>query len=129
MVDFNQAETMTTAPRVVIQFMILEKYNYVLEAFESYDRADFKGTSTNTYEVQCRLRTLYRLLRGAIKKEQTPEFLTLQDNKILSKDYLQLMEVLDFLTDWLHSKKLIDIFTAKKYDTTDMEAENEIHGI
>jgi len=129
MVDFNNSETMTTAPRIVIQFMILERYNNLLESFEAYNRQSFKGHSANTYEIQTRLKTLFRLLEGAIIQDQKNENIEIIKSLIDSSDFKDHEKVLNFFTKWLHSKKLLDIFTGKKYDSTDMEMENNVNGL
>ena len=56
MVDFNQGETITTAPKDLVKIMFLERWNNCTEAIESHDRRLNKGFDSDTYEIKARYR-------------------------------------------------------------------------
>ena len=129
MVDFNQGETITTAPKDLLKVMILERWNNCIEALESYDRRVGKGFQSDTYELIARLRALYNILSSAMKKDlPAKDFKAVKDLTTI-EDYNSLLKLYSNLSDWLFDKQLIDVFTGKKYDSTKVEIENNNKGL
>ena len=128
MVDFNQGETITTAPKDLLKIMILERWNNCIEAFESFDRRINKGYEGDTYELKARLKALFNILSSPIKKSD-PKLFEELDISFRSISYESMLVIYNRLSDWLNDKELINVFTGKRYDSTRVEVENNAKGL
>lgn len=92
------------------QFTVLNKREFVLQAIESYRRLINQGKNPPIYEVKTRLQTLFMELRSDIKQDITSaEYYDLENN--LSSDVpAKIFDALEFIEDWIHTKKLMSIF-------------------
>ena len=129
MVDFNQGETITTAPKDLVKIMFLERWNNCTEAIESHDRRLNKGFDSDTYEIKARLQALYNILYGALKKDLSPEALKELTRLKESFKYQDIMLLYYTISEWLNSKDLTNVFTGKRYDSTRVEKENEVNSL
>ena len=130
MVDFNNETTVAQAPKQVLTIMILEMYNNVLLAIETYNNLGANRQQSDFTVLKSRLNTLYLFQRLALiqyfeKNEAAKK--TLQElNKISTYD--EFLEAFTLINDWLTEKKLIRVDDFVQYDFTDPFLDNKMKG-
>lgn len=92
------------------QFTVLNKREFVLQAIESYRRLINQGKNPPIYEVKTRLQTLFMELRSDIKQDITAEEYYDLENNLSSDSPAKIFDALEFIEDWIHTKKLMSIF-------------------
>jgi len=129
MVDFNNNQTVTTAPKDLLNIMILESRFNLKEAIESYKRNKLKNNIDSIDEIKARLYSLYFEVQAPLElsldKKDYEKFV--QD--IDSEDFDVVFKACIFLNKWLYGKGLIKFDINKIYDGTNPEEENEVNGI
>lgn len=123
-------EFITTPPKQILHYMLLEKLEHVLKERRDYlskTNLGAKGWPINNYTASLDelFMTLFAHLEEAFDKKR---FAELQEN-LLSKDCEKLDDVLKEISRWLKRKRLTDFATKRNYDTTDIEQENFEKGL
>jgi hypothetical protein len=140
-VDFN-ADSMASIPATdVVKILILEKNEYVNNAFESYDKQYFSKLNTQQFiaVVRCRILALLNQLFGTLNRKWMTNTEKANSTRICKKiidfrtriregDINILQECSDIIQVELDTMKLTVVDTQKVYDRTRVEVENKIKG-
>jgi len=128
MVDFNNNNTVATAPKELLNILIIEHYYYLIDAFEKYDKLEFMGADAPKEIVKSKLYALFRLQKKALEDSLKPEDFQILKNIRNKDEYIDLETAFDILNAWLYTKGLIKVDDRELYDFTDPFEENRRKG-
>lgn len=129
MVDFNNEATIGTPRSDIISVLILQRRNDVIDAIESYKKAEYQGAEGPAWVVRSRMLTLFLEVRSALKNSKKPEDFKKLEANVLSADMDRLGEALYAIDEWLYQKNITKFDTRKDVDIDDIEAVNKSHGL
>jgi hypothetical protein len=133
MVDFNNEQTIATAPKQVVNMIIIEHYYNLLEAREKYDELVLQGSPGNLARLRSRLITIITAQYSAFKRtyekdeETWTKIKSLLNNKH-EKTEEEIYEILILAIEWLDAKRLIRVDDRAERDFTNIQEDNEFNG-
>jgi len=118
----------TRSPRDTLKLMILQRWNYVNDALEIYYKQQAQGIEPFIAPVKSGVIALFNQIRPAIlgdKKVDHEQVVGL----VFSKNFQDLEDGFNELSDWLYSKGLLKFDELSLYDSTDANEEDEAQGL
>jgi len=130
MVDFNNDQTVGTKAVDIERVLILERRESVLQANESYNKLKYSGASASLSVLRARLINFLDQITGMfLRREGEKKLNKYYDIINDSPSYKDLHIVIRELSVFLDGIQLTRLDHNQVYDTTDIEAENEIKGL
>lgn len=133
MVNFENEQTIATAPKQVVNMIIIEHYYNLLSAREHYDEIKLQGSPGNIAKLRSRLMTLIFSQYNAFKRSYGEDPVIW--GKIISilnnnnkKDEAEIHEILVLVLEWLDDKQIIRVDDRTKRDYTNIWEDNEMNG-
>ena len=136
MVDFNSDSALSANKGHILELIILGRRDELINTFQSWKENSLANTSKSEslkYKLQSILTALFleidrAFYRRVENKEDYDRIRTsLLGNEIISDE--ELIEYFFVINNTLDNLQLIKVDTKKKYDTTEIEAENEEKGL
>lgn len=126
MVDFNAGETVATPAADIVRVLLLQRRDYVIDSLEQYHQNTARGVEAGLHIVRARLRSLFYEMQAALKRRAGKnggydELLELLEGKKIT----DLEKLFFYLNEELDTWKITRLDTQKRYDSTDVETENE----
>jgi hypothetical protein len=133
MVNFENDQTIATAPKQVVNMIVIEHYYNLLSAREHYDELKLQGSPGNIAKLRSRLITLILSQYNAFKRSfgddpETWKKLTELLNTKKNKDETEVYEIIFLVLEWLDEKQLIRLDDKIKRDYTNVWEDNEVNG-
>lgn len=125
--DADNERMVTGTPAEVLQFLILQKRDDVIIAFEDFHFKQNRGVFCRPDLLKAKLNSLWLEIGSAMRKEYEKK----KGNKILnierglkSVHYDDLLSAFLEIDSWLYDKKLTQFDSRGGYDSTNVEVEN-----
>jgi len=121
---YNEFKTETIARADLLKVLILNKWNFVIDAFEAYDKVESVGGVPQTSTINARMLALYNSLYGMLTRDLKTKELEQLFKDCKSNHIDEVRNAYWQLTVFMDKKGITKIDTKKTYDTTDIEEEN-----
>ena len=128
MVDFDNDGTVGTPYNELLTFILLEARYKAREAWRKYFESMAKGGTARDYHLSAHMKDFFMECRRMLKKDMTEEQYSEFRAKAFSEDPEVLLEVFEYLDDFLYSKRLTKLDTKRRIDYSSPEAVNKAHG-
>lgn len=129
MVDFNNETTIGTPASDVEKISILQRRYDLIEAFEDYKKKRFNGIDISTCIIRARLISLFIEIQACLKRRlKDKEYQEIYDLCFKEKSEEKILIALLLINEELDKINLTKIDNQRVYDSTDVEAENDIKG-
>lgn len=128
MVEFiNQEGTVSTPAVNIIKILLIQKAEYIADAWEEYFKKKSHGVSIGLHLIKARVITLLIALWPYLERTgQNPKEIY---NKLENGGEREIWETTIFLNKTMDILQVTRIDLRQKYDRTDIEAENMAHGL
>lgn len=117
------------SPTDQLKILILNRRERVFQALENYYERIYSGSTAPSHYVRSRIKTFFLGIQAML-------FRTLEEHRfnqlrkdVLNEDVNKVIGAFQTIEVLLDEKGLTKVDIRRKVDTTDMEAENEIHGL
>lgn len=129
MVDFNDGTTAGLPRQDILHLIMLERHYNVIEAFEAYDKLDFRGAQGDLAVVKSRLLSLFRTLQSALKNSlEEKKFVFLSKLRDYN-NYKDIQVCFEIINDWLYEKNLTKLDTRILIKSGNIEKKNKLMGL
>lgn len=125
MVDFNNESTITTAPKHVLDIIILQYYYEAIDSFATYRKKP--DLQTHLIDIiRSRLYSLFYMLLGSIE-ESSAQFPKLKEyfRKLDTEEFDVLEDIFMELSRYLYSKGVLKFDTKRTYHPTNIPLRNK----
>jgi hypothetical protein len=122
-------DTIGTSSGLDLKFYLLVKREEVLEQLRIYEYRVGRGLEPPIHKLRSCIVWLYEAVQSSYKSSRDKEALKKVIKYTHSYKYTELHTAWQLLDDFLYEKNITKFDTKKKYDTADMEAENDAKNI
>ena len=123
-------EYITTPPKQILHYMILEKLEVTLNQRRNYiSKVNLGASSWPVNDYKASLDEMFILLYAHLEESLNKEEFKEVEEHLTTKDFKKLDQVFKVILRWLKKKRLTDFATKRNYDTTDIEEENFQKGL
>lgn len=140
MVDFDNEQTVSTPPGDILKILIIQRWDYCIEAGLETELFLFKHGRIKEYAVKSGVRALFRsiinMLNNSIDNEEklrgdliNQEFVDSLSGKVYSEEYAVVLKALETISDYLYMKQILKIDTRRSYDRKNIESMNRAKGL
>jgi len=133
MVNFENDQTVATAPKQVVNMIVIENYYNLISALEKFEETKLQGSPGNLARLRSRLIALVIGQFSAFKRhfekdEETWNKIKEAVNTTNKKTEEEIKEVIFLVIEWLDEKQLIRLDDRIKRDYTNIWEDNEVNG-
>jgi len=133
MVNFENDQTVATAPKQVVNMIVIENYYNLISALEKFEETKLQGSPGNLARLRSRLIALVIGQFSAFKRhfekdEETWNKIKEVVNTTNKKTEEEIKEVIFLIIEWLDEKQLIRLDDRIKRDYTNIWEDNEVNG-
>jgi hypothetical protein len=133
MVNFENDQTVATAPKQVVNMIVIENYYNLMSALEKFEETKLQGSPGNLARLRSRLINLIMSQFSAFKRHFEKDTVTCDNIKEIvdtnnKKSEEEIKEVIFLAVEWLDEKQLIRLDDRIKRDFTDIWEDNEVNG-
>lgn len=129
MVDFNDGATAGLPRHDMLTLIMLERLYNVVEAFESYDKLDFRGAQGDLAVVKSRLYSLFRTLQSALDKSLSKEELSFVYKLREYNKFEDVETCFEIINNWLYEKNLTKLDSRTLIKSGNLEKKNRLAGL
>lgn len=127
---YNDNIVLTTNPKTLYNNLTLLKNENVLEAIESFDKYNNKGSKPTDAYIKARIKNLFRHVRQDLKRNTKPEEFKIIQELINSNELDNMLYAYDeYITSFLADIKLISTATTREYDVQNAIDEDDAKGL
>lgn len=131
MVDFQGDNTVATAPKNLLNIIILEHYYNLIGSIEEYNKLRFMNSDGSLAKVRARLSALvycqFNAFKRTLKEEEWSQLEETLDNS-KKKTEAEVFSTINMVLVWLDEKRLIRVDDRMTQDFTDVFGDNERNG-
>ena len=134
MVNFDNDQTVATAPKQVLNMIFIEHYYNLIDSIEKYNEIALGGSPGNINKVRSRLNSLILCQYNAFKKTFDSDnnkelWIKLKDSTDYKKPMSveEVFELVFMVLEWADEKGLIKVVEAKR-DLTNPFEDNRVNG-
>lgn len=134
MVNFENDQTVATAPKQVVNMIVIENYYNLISALEKFEETKMQGSPGNLARLRSRLISLvigqFSAFKRHFEKENPEAWLKICEavNTSVKKTEEEIKEVIFLVIEWLDEKQLIRLDDRIKRDYTNIWEDNEVNG-
>ena len=133
MVNFENDQTVATAPKQVVNMIVIENYYNLISALEKFEETKLQGSPGNLARLRSRLIALVIGQFSAFKRhfekdEEIWNKIKEAVNTTNKKTEEEIKEVIFLVIEWLDEKQLIRLDDRIKRDYTNIWEDNEVNG-
>jgi hypothetical protein len=133
MVNFENDQTVATAPKQVVNMIVIENYYNLISALEKFEETKLQGSPGNLARLRSRLIALVIGQFSAFKRhfeKDTETWTKIKEavNTTNKKTEEEIKEVIFLVVEWLDEKQLIRLDDRIKRDYTNIWEDNELNG-
>ncbi len=130
MVDFNNDSTIGTPAVDIERISILQRRYHLIEAYEEYKIKKYFGSQIPIHVVRARMLSLFIEIQATLKRRLKKNEYDELRKKVISEKTTddEVYELIETINEELDEMRLTRVDTQKVYDSTDVEAENEVKG-
>ena len=131
MVNFSDSTTMTRPRKDIVNIMILQRIDNLVEAVEFFELKDDKARDNGLSELKSILLSLILLIKKPLERELkkqkkgTVKQLRQEIYKIDYEDKESLLDLVDYILDFVYDKDVTKWDTKEPTDRTDIIAMNK----
>jgi hypothetical protein len=127
-VDFEADGTVGTPFNELLTVILLEARYKARDSWRKYFENMAKSGQARDYHLSAHMKDFFLECRRMLKKDMTAEEYEAFRKKAFSDDPNELLEVFEYLDDYLYGKKLTRLDSKKRIDYDRPEAVNKAHG-
>lgn len=123
-------EYITTPPKQILHYMILEKLEVTLNQRRNYiSKINLGASSWPVNDYKASLDEMFILLYAHLEENLKKEDFEEAEKNLETKNFEKLDKTFKIILRWLKKKRLTDFATKRNYDTTNIEEENFQKGL
>lgn len=133
MVNFENDQTVATAPKQLVNLIVIENYYNLIGALGKFEETKLQGSPGNLARLRSRLIELIIGQFNAFKRHfenNTETWTKIEEvvNTTNKKSEDEIKEVIFLVIEWLDEKQLIRLDDRIKRDYTNIWEDNEVNG-
>jgi len=134
MVNFENDQTVATAPKQIVNMIVIENYYNLISALEKFEETKMNNSPGNLARLRSRLIALvigqFSAFKRHFEKDNLNDWKKISEavDTNIKKTEEEIKEVIFLVIDWLDQKQLIRLDDRIKRDYTNIWEDNEVNG-